>query len=349
MMVPTTIRTTAVVVVLAFSLSEDAAPELPNVHTARSASNPKHPANPVLKPGPADWDAFNVLHCAVVRDEQGYKMYYTGEPVPPGYAFRSIGVALSRDGIRWEKFADNPVIAPSRNIKSDEFDNVHCHLPTVLYQPNRKPRYQMWYSGYQNNGGNRIGYAHSDDGLKWVRSPKPVLGYGKSGDFDDGSLRCPDVLIHPQTGEYWMWYYGSRPGEHYGPTGLAVSKDGIEWEKRGKLSEDESRLLDGAVVYDPAAKLFRMWHDRGSAINYAVSRDGLRWQDHDGPPLIQPDQPYDRGYCQAPTVLYDPPSRSYFVYYNGATSGEPDKERVTINLAVFPEADLTKLRLLPAR
>jgi len=308
----------------------------------------KHPANPVLTPSPKGWDALNVLHCAVVRDEQGYKMYYTGEEAPPGYAYRSIGVALSRDGIRWEKYAGNPVIAPSRNIKSDEFDNVHCHMPTVLYRPNHKPRYQMWYSGYRNNDGNRIGYAHSDDGLKWVRSPQPVLGYGKPGAFDDRGLRCPDVITHPQTGDYWMYYYGTRSGEHYGPTGLALSKDGVHWERRGKLSEGEERLLDGAVVYDPSAKLFRMWHDKGPAITYAVSRDGIRWQDLDGPPLIQPGkQPYDRGYCQAPSVLYDAKSQAYFVYYNGSNRND-DQERVTINLAIFPAAELAKLRLLPA-
>ncbi|MBI1917234.1 MAG: hypothetical protein HYS12_21220 [Planctomycetes bacterium] len=289
-----------------------------------------------------------MLHCSIIRDDKGYKLYYTGEAAP-GYAFRSIGVALSQDGIRWKKHAGNPVIFPSRDIKSGEFDNVHCHIPTILYRREGKPRYQMWYSGYQNNGGNRIGYAHSDDGLHWVRHPRPVLGFGKPGDFDDGGLRGPNVIIHPETGAYWMYYNGTRPGQHYGPTGLAVSKDGIHWEKRGKLSADESRLLYGEVVYDPKAKQFRMWHDRGPAITYAVSRDGVRWQDLDGPPLIQPDKPYDRGYCQGPSVIYQAESKSYFVYYNGAAAGYPATERVTINLAVFPAADLEKLRLLPAR
>jgi len=313
-----------------------------------NADGVKHAANPILKPGPAAWDALGVLHCSIVHDDQGYKLFYTGETTP-GYAFRSIGVALSDDGIQWSKYADNPLIAPSRDIKSDEFDNVHCHTPTVLYRPDGKPRYQMWYAGYQNDSGNRIGYADSDDGLHWVRHPKPGLGYGSPGEFDDGGLRSPYVIIHPETGDHWMYYNGTRPGQHYGPSGLAVSKDGTHWEKRGKLSDDESRLLYGEVVYDQEAKLFRMWHDRGPTISYATSRDGIHWQDLDGPPLIQPGAAYDRGYCQAPSVVYEPKSQSYFVYYNGATGGGPNDEFVTINLAVFPAADLAKLRLLPPR
>ena len=317
-------------------------------HARLPAQASKHPANPVLTPGPDAWDARNVLHCSIVRDDEGLKLYYTGETTP-GYEFRSIGVALSGDGIHWKKHPGNPLIAPSRNITSDEFDNVHCHTPTVLYRRQATPRYQMWYSGYQNNSGNRIGYASSDDGLHWVRRREPVLDYGKPDEFDDRGLRSPNVIIHPDTGEYWMYYNGTRPGQHYGPTGLAVSADGTGWEKRGKLSHDESRLLYGEVIYDPQAKLFRMWHDRGPTITYAVSRDGIRWQDLDGPPLIQPGEPYDRGYCQAPSVLYDPKSRSYWVYYNGASSGEADKEHVTINLAVFPESELATLRFQPPR
>lgn len=84
------------------------------------------------------------------------------------------------------------------------------------------------------------------------------------------------------------------------------------------------------------------------ALGYAVSRDGILWQDHAGPPLIQPGEPYDRGYCQAPTVIYDPESQSYLVYYNGATSGDPEKERVTINLAIFRRDELVGLPLKPA-
>jgi predicted GH43/DUF377 family glycosyl hydrolase len=307
----------------------------------------KHAANPVLKPGPAAWDSLNVLHCAVLRDDEGYKMYYTGE-TKPGYAFRSIGLATSRDGARWEKHRGNPLITPSRNIKSDEFDNVHCHTPTVLYRRDAKPRYQMWYSGYQNNSGNRIGYAYSDDGVKWVRLPRPVLDYGKPGSFDDAGLRSPEVLLHPETGEYWMWYNGTRKDEHYGPTGLAVSRDGQRWERRGQLSRDESRLLYGEIVYDAKAKLFRMWHDIGPAITYAISRDGLRWQDLDGPALLKPAAAYDRRYCQAPSAVYEPATDSYMVYYNGA-SGDGEIENVTINLAVFPAKALDRLPLKPAR
>ena len=54
-------------------------------------------------------------------------------------------------------------------------------------------------------------------------------------------------------------------------------------------------------------------------------------------------------HIQFEAVVFDAGSQSYFVYYNGCAEGYPARERVTINLAVFPVAELAKLPLRPAR
>src|SRR6185369_11571729 len=109
----------------------------------------------------------------------------------------------------------------------------------------------------------------------------------------------------------------------------------------GPAAWDANSVLHCSIVRDN--KGFKLYDTGEAAPGYAFRSIGL-----DGPPLIQPDKPYDRGYCQGPSVIYQAESKSYFEYYNGAAAGYPTMERVTLNLAVFPAADLAKLRLLPA-
>jgi beta-1,2-mannobiose phosphorylase / 1,2-beta-oligomannan phosphorylase len=71
----------------------------------------KHRDNPVFKPEPGlDWEKERVTACQVIRQGDGYLMFYIG--------FRDkdhaqIGVARSKDGITgWQRHAVNPIIRP---------------------------------------------------------------------------------------------------------------------------------------------------------------------------------------------------------------------------------------------
>lgn len=68
----------------------------------------KHPTQ-VLQTGEGDtWDNGFVEGPSVIKDDNTYKMWYTGYDLGNGKA--NTGYATSTDGIEWTKYAGNPVI-----------------------------------------------------------------------------------------------------------------------------------------------------------------------------------------------------------------------------------------------
>lgn len=66
---------------------------------------------------PGAWDSFRVGRPRVLVEDGLYKMWYDGTPAedqdptrPSPAARRAVGFATSRDGVRWEKHAGNPVL-----------------------------------------------------------------------------------------------------------------------------------------------------------------------------------------------------------------------------------------------
>jgi len=78
----------------------------------------EHPfadSDPVLKVGtPAEWDGLQVWLCSVLKNQNGFEMYYTGQSYAGILAF---GYAGSPDGITWIKDSGNPVYT----INDDEY------------------------------------------------------------------------------------------------------------------------------------------------------------------------------------------------------------------------------------
>lgn len=74
-----------------------------------------HAENPVLSRGPEGaWDEGVVWLGCVLHHEGQFHMLYAGATNP--FRSFSIGYATSEDGLTWEKYADNPVLAVDRDI-----------------------------------------------------------------------------------------------------------------------------------------------------------------------------------------------------------------------------------------
>lgn len=96
--------------------------------------HPYAESDPVFMAGKAgDWDGSYVWMANVARFLQGYSMYYTGVKVNNNKVYGAIGYALSKDGIRWERYAANPVYSVEDDpcIKSLN-DEVIIENPSFL-------------------------------------------------------------------------------------------------------------------------------------------------------------------------------------------------------------------------
>ena len=120
----------------------------------------------VLSPNPASgWEA-DINRPAVVKTDDGYRMWYTGQK--DGRS--AIGYAISRDGKSWTRQGDKPVLAPEL-----AWEKVAVMCPDVLYDAKAR-RFKMWYSAGEQIEPDAIGYATSPDGIAWTKLPaNPVF------------------------------------------------------------------------------------------------------------------------------------------------------------------------------
>lgn len=116
----------------------------------------------------------------------------------PVYVIRH---ARSRDGIDWT--ADAGICIGPQN--DDEFG---FGRPWVVRDGNR---YRMFYSRRTRSTPYRIGYAESDDGIRWTRMDAEV-GIEVSDEGWDSEMICYAAVVTTRHGTV-MFYNGNRNGE----------------------------------------------------------------------------------------------------------------------------------------
>ncbi|HEX2867256.1 MAG TPA: hypothetical protein VHO03_09455 [Ignavibacteriales bacterium] len=166
---------------------------------------------PVLTHGkPGSWDSLMVGITSLVKDEEGYKMYY--------YAFGSgnrsnyaTGLAYSQDGITWQKKPE-PIIA------STDPDAGTCFSGAVK----KGSMYYMFYTSLYTPY--NINMAESQDGIHWTKySGNPVVRPDQPWEYN--GIIYPSVIYD---GKQFIMVYGVSDRN---ALGLATSTDGITWKK----------------------------------------------------------------------------------------------------------------------
>jgi predicted GH43/DUF377 family glycosyl hydrolase len=201
--------------------------------------------DPVMEGTPGTWDAFTTRGQTVIRENGSYKMWYVGfssEDDPGG-----IGYATSNDGLNWIKETSiNPVIVPEEAWEAGGFRTVYV-LPV-------EEGYKMWYTGWNVDRSRAdIGYATSIDGEIWVKDTQhnPVLTCGESEQWDSQFVVDPHVL---RIDSLYYMFFGGNNYPDFGTlrqTGLALSTDGIYWEKYNDPSTDSEMYRDSDPVLKP--------------------------------------------------------------------------------------------------
>lgn len=157
-----------------------------------------------------DKEPFSILTApCVLKQNKQWKMWYVScvgwlHADLPRY---NIKYAESNDGIKWKQ---EGVVCIDFRSKEE----TALARPCVLFE---EGKYRMWFSYKTKITTYRIGYAESDDGIKWKRLDKLVgIDVSKSG-WDSEMIEYPYVFNHK--GKKYMVYNGNR----YGITGIGLA------------------------------------------------------------------------------------------------------------------------------
>jgi predicted GH43/DUF377 family glycosyl hydrolase len=185
-----------------------------------------------------------------------YSMWYTGQAKGKSW----IGHATSKDGKRWKRAGDRPVLSAE-----EPWEKVAVMCPHVLYDEKAK-LYRMWYSGGEQYEPDAIGYATSKDGLKWTKDSKnPVFRPEPSNAWEKDRVTGCQVIRHK--GWHLMFYIGFHD-KHHAQVGLARSRDGVtKWQRHpaNPILRPGKGRWDGDAVYKPYAlfdgKGWMLWYN----------------------------------------------------------------------------------------
>ncbi|MFC1714205.1 hypothetical protein ACFL6S_11070 [Candidatus Poribacteria bacterium] len=276
----------------------------------------RHSKNPVLSAIPGTWEATWFVVDDVIRINGKLYMYYSGSDESSNRKSQ-LGLALSEDGIIWTRYKGNPI------WKLGNWDNFLRDVR--VYQFGGQ---ELWL--YYSDGDQHIDLAHSTDGIHWEKSRhNPILEVSQDWEYhvmQESVLKIDD--------QWYMWYstYGGRKPR---VTGMATSKDGINWSKHednpvlplGKPGEwDDYSAFQPYVFYQDG--YFHMIYTGSSkevgtdyACGYALSEDGIHWVKSPDNPIIGPgpEGAWDAGKVST-HVVWRTGSDTYNIYYNGAPS-----------------------------
>lgn len=168
-----------------------------------------------------EWDSLFIASPQVVFHGNGdLRMYYHSFDVENGEF--CIGMARSRDGIRWVKLGK--IIGGEKNTSGafDEFGAVNANV----VRSRRDGKYLMAYEGVSCNGESSIGLAMSQDGLKnWTKfRDGPVLKASEAQNgWDNRRVGSPCLVQMDGEEDEWRLYYRGVGNEGRTGIGMAAS------------------------------------------------------------------------------------------------------------------------------
>ena len=135
--------------------------------------------NPVLSLGNQDsWDSKIASWGSVVTDGPLWRLYYTAKDK---HGINRICLAFSKQGLKWEKSLDSPVLDAGPKNSWDAF-GVHC---SIVWK--EKTSWKMIYTGCNSYEEQhyQIGLAESQNGIDWTKfEGNPVFNSNHSWDMN---------------------------------------------------------------------------------------------------------------------------------------------------------------------
>lgn len=255
---------------------------------------------PVLELGSrGEFDDTHVFGPCVVRDQDRYQLWYCGSRGTVADRVFGLGLALSSDGLRFEKHSANPVLRFEHSVLT----------PTILRRTDGSPitkdgTLRMWFSSADltNKGQHRLHSSTSPDGIQWSKPSPPQL---------DG-VYAPTIL---EEGRHYRLWYTDVSGDKW-VIRHALSLDGRRWRvTRQAVLRVDQKWERGNLFYPTVIKtdgVYLMWygsywsaHRAKTAIGFAASLDGIHWYKHPQNPVLRPDpaRPFESHYTTSQSIV----------------------------------------------
>ena len=233
--------------------------------------------NPVFTAAdPGSWDSGIRERGWILRDETGYRMWYTGFDGDGGEDdLLRLGYATSPDGLAWTRHDGNPLV-----------DDLWIEDMMVV---RHEGRYLMFAEGV----GDRAHWLESADGLSWTPHGRLDVRTTDGEPLSDGPYGTPTVWVE---GDTWYFFYERNDAGIW----LATSKDRTTWTN----VQDEPVIAAGPEAYDRHAvalnqivkhqgRYYAYYHAsahqpwRDWTTNVAVSDDLIDWKKYPGNPILE--------------------------------------------------------------
>jgi predicted GH43/DUF377 family glycosyl hydrolase len=193
--------------------------------------------SPLLTLGqPGTFDEHGTMMCEILFHENKYWLYYLGWQRSGTVPYiTTLGLALSNDGVYFEKVSEGPIIGLNR------FSPFGIAKTSIIIENNE---FYMWYSHYNSwaniNNDFRPTYdirlAKSKNGLDWELDENICV----SPIHDNEALGAPSVI--KLNNKYHMWFSyrdNFNKGEKY-KVGYAISEDKTNWSRLNQNSIETS-------------------------------------------------------------------------------------------------------------
>lgn len=153
-------------------------------------------------PGPA-WDAGGLYKSWLMRDGDGFRVFYNAKDLPTGAWREQTGAATSDDLTGWRRVADHPLL---ENGPAGSIDERFASDPCVLRLGDV---WVMFYFGLSADGVARELFAVSDDLLHWRKGDEVLVDVGSAGSPDSRYAHKPAVIT--RGGRLEHYYCGVHP------------------------------------------------------------------------------------------------------------------------------------------
>ena len=266
--------------------------------------------NPILTKDPNISYVYGIIEPKILFEDGIYKMWYTKLL---SSASAEIWYAESSDGINWSSNYDKPVIVAGN---PGNWDDYSVCIGDIIYE---NGQYKMYYNGFQDQYEKWcIGFALSDDGINWEKNTTPILTPS------DKEFQIIASSIIKVENKYYM-YYSTRNYPYYSIC-LAISQDGLNWQKYGQNPILEPlKNWEGSGILFPTVLLrnnkyemvYMNCNQNIWAFGKAISLDGISWIKSDTNPFFTAQETFNNWSYKIAYPDYVKINSEYRIYYTG--------------------------------